>query len=107
MSDFQEKTQECSTSWVLGSSLSCHTTAVTLPISIFAYELPNISGFCISTPESRDFLPTLPKQVLPHPLSVLSADVLASFKADKKPQSTIFSTELHEFSVEKAIPPHV
>ena len=33
MSDFQEKTQECSTSWVLGSSLSCHTTAVTLPIA--------------------------------------------------------------------------
>ena len=41
------------------------------------------SRFCISTPGSRKLLPTLPKQVLPHPLSVLSADVLASFKADK------------------------
>ena len=92
---------------LLGSSLSCDETGLTALISICAYGLPNISWFRSRTPESRNLLPTLPKQVLPHPLSVLSADVLASFKADKSRRAPFFSTALHKFSMETAIPSHV
>ena len=58
-------------------------------------------------PRRRNFLPTLPKQVLPHPLCLLSADVLTSFKASKNRRTPLFSTALHEFSIETAISAYV
>ena len=38
------------------------------------------SGFCVSTPNGRDLLPSLAHQVLPHPLCLLPADVLTGLQ---------------------------
>ena len=66
VSDFQEKTQECLTSWVPRS----HAIRLVQhhPISICAYGLPNVSGFGGRTPYRSRLLPPLGLKGLPQPL---------------------------------------